>query len=37
MKELANMWKEEVAALFKALSRHVPQGTEEKHKKPQLG
>jgi hypothetical protein len=29
------MWKEVVVAKFKALSKHLPRGTEENYNKPQ--
>jgi hypothetical protein len=31
--ELERMWKEAIVAKFKVLSRHLPGGTEENHKK----
>jgi hypothetical protein len=31
------MWKEANMALFKGLSRHLPEGTEKNHEKPQSG
>jgi hypothetical protein len=35
--ELERMWKEAVLALFKALSLHLPGGTEESHGNSQSG
>jgi hypothetical protein len=32
---LERMWKDSAVASFKALSRELPEGTEEKHEKPQ--
>jgi hypothetical protein len=32
--ELERMWNEGVVAHFKVLSQHLPEGTEENHKKP---
>jgi len=31
--DLGRMWKEALVACFKVLSQHLPQGTEENHKK----
>jgi hypothetical protein len=33
--ELERMWKDAIVTIFKVLSRYLPEGTEERHEKPQ--